>query len=173
MRDIGFGRKLLLLTEKYGWVKEKLLNMKTSIPYGPEIEEFEVCAMRLIVAYLSHSLFTKVERYLSECSVEYLRDDSDDSEPASRTNHFDGYTHWFRPPRIVKERVVDFMCLTLLNQNGSPLDECSFESAFDKAIDNLRLSANHQPFLVPLWDVDMIPNKRSDDGDDDDDSTDA
>jgi len=38
----GFGRKLLLLTEKYGWVKEKLLNMKTQVPYGPDVDAQKV-----------------------------------------------------------------------------------------------------------------------------------
>jgi len=38
----GFGRKLLLLTEKYGWVKEKLLNMKVPVPYGPGVDAVKV-----------------------------------------------------------------------------------------------------------------------------------
>eukprot|EP01102_Stenamoeba_stenopodia_P014501 TRINITY_DN4821_c0_g1_i1.p1 TRINITY_DN4821_c0_g1~~TRINITY_DN4821_c0_g1_i1.p1 ORF type:complete len:317 (-),score=81.72 TRINITY_DN4821_c0_g1_i1:89-1039(-) len=108
----GFGRKLLLLSERYPWVKEKLLSMKTSLRYGPGIN--------------------------AENAMDGLSGQNYYGNPKPVPdiyNNFDGYSVWYRPPRLV---------------NPSNLKE---------AIQRLQLSSNHSAFLVPQWDVDMIPGK--------------
>eukprot|EP01102_Stenamoeba_stenopodia_P006524 TRINITY_DN1794_c0_g3_i4.p1 TRINITY_DN1794_c0_g3~~TRINITY_DN1794_c0_g3_i4.p1 ORF type:complete len:521 (+),score=136.03 TRINITY_DN1794_c0_g3_i4:668-2230(+) len=115
----GFGRKLMLLSEKYPWVKSKLLSMKTSLPYGPNVDQ------------------AKVASFLSNKPDEDgYYEDMEDEQTAAEYNHFDGYTHWYQPPKVV---------------DG--------DSKVLKAVSNLHLTANHRPFLVPQWDVDMIPGK--------------
>lgn len=84
-----------------------------------------------------------------------------ETNPPEFHNHFDGYTHWYQPPQSLGCRSVANETLfkrVLTEPNLLQNHHRNFENKLEK--EPIKLTANHRPFLVPLWAVDMIPGKQ-------------
>ncbi|KAL6040224.1 hypothetical protein QOT17_011570 [Balamuthia mandrillaris] len=153
------GLKLLLLCERYPRVATTLLSLKPtdSIPYGKDWPA------------------EKVIEHLKVHARSRWEEPSKEDEWKAEFNHFDGYTRWHAPPELIHH--TGKLPLSGDDTGKETTQEVQAEEQVDvirRSAKELRLVANHQPFLVPHWllgilDASDLPKTRDDEEEDDED----